>query len=123
MHVPWSEKTEVRLINTFDVGVMPLFDDEWAKGKCALKLIQYMACGVPVVASPIGANLNVVDESCGFFAKNPNEWRNSLRRLRDDLRSRRTMGENGRKRVEDFYSLRSTLPTVVNTINLVATKI
>ena len=62
VNLPWEEATEVSLINTFDVGVMPLFDDEWARGKCALKLIQYMACGVPAVASPVGANLDVINE-------------------------------------------------------------
>ena len=55
----WNEHTELDLINSFDVGVMPLTDDEWARGKCAFKLIQYMACGVPVVASPVGANVDV----------------------------------------------------------------
>ena len=123
VHVPWSEETEVRMINTFDVGVMPLFDDEWAKGKCGLKLIQYMACGVPVVASPVGANLDVVDAGCGFFAENSVEWRDSLQRLRDNLALRCSMGENGRKRVEDLYSLRAMLPIVANTIKLVATKV
>ena len=122
VHAPWNEKTEVSSINTFDVGVMPLFDDEWAKGKCALKLIQYMACGVPVVASPVGANLTVVDSGCGFFAENADGWRDGLRRLRDDLSLRRTMGGKGRTRVEHLYSLRGTLPTVANTINSVAAK-
>ncbi len=122
VHVPWSEETEVRLINTFDVGVMPLFDDEWAKGKCALKLIQYMACGVPVIASPVGANLKVVDTGCGLFAGTPDEWRDRLRRMRGGALLRRAMGENGRKRVEELYSLRSILPTVASTISLAAEK-
>jgi glycosyltransferase involved in cell wall biosynthesis len=122
VHLPWSEETEVGLINTFDVGVMPLFDDEWAKGKCALKLIQYMACGVPVIASPVGANLKVVDAGCGFFAGTPDEWRDRLRRMRGGVSLRRAMGENGRKRVEELYSLRGILPTVANTINSAAAR-
>jgi glycosyltransferase involved in cell wall biosynthesis len=122
VHLPWGEDTEVQYINTFDVGVMPLFNNEWAKGKCAFKLIQYMACAVPVVASPVGANLDVVDVGCGFFADNPERWRCSLRQLRDDLSLRRSMGEIGRKRVEALYSLHSALPTMVNTIKLVAAK-
>jgi glycosyltransferase involved in cell wall biosynthesis len=122
VHLPWNEDTEVGIVNTYDVGVMPLFDDEWAKGKCALKLLQYMACGVPVVASPVGANLDVVNAACGFFADNPDAWLDSLRRLRDDLLLRRSMGELGRRRIENLYSLRSALPTMVSTINLVAQK-
>jgi glycosyltransferase involved in cell wall biosynthesis len=116
VHVPWSEDTEVGLINTFDVGVMPLFKDEWSKGKCALKLIQYMACGVPVVASPVGANLSVVSDDCGFLATGRDEWRNTLHRLRCDAPLRRRMGAAGRKKVEDLYSLRSAVPVMANTI-------
>jgi glycosyltransferase involved in cell wall biosynthesis len=122
VHIPWDEETEVRLINTFDVGVMPLFNDEWARGKCALKLIQYMACGVPVIASPVGANLKVVDAGCGFLAETPEGWRDGLRRMRDDVSLRRTMGENCRRRVEELYSLRRTLPTIANTINSAAAR-
>ena len=120
VRVPWNEDTEVSLINTFDVGVMPLFDDEWAKGKCALKLIQYMGCGLPVVASPVGANVEVVDAGCGFLADSAEAWRDSFRLLRDDARLRLSMGSRGRKKVETKYSLRETLPTMVNMIRDVA---
>jgi glycosyltransferase involved in cell wall biosynthesis len=119
--LPWSEDTEVQLINTLDVGVMPLYDDEWAKGKCGLKLIQYMACGVPVVASPVGANIDVVGPG-GFLPSDAEAWRDSLRRLRDDSSLRRRMGEYGRKQVENHYSLRSTLPSMADTIKCVAGK-
>lgn len=122
VQLPWSEEAEVRMINKFDAGVMPLFADDWANGKCALKLIQYMACGVPVVASPVGANLDLVTTDCGFLAGDAQAWGDSLRRLRDDLRLRRNMGAMGRKRVETSYSLRRTLPTMVDTIKLVVTK-
>jgi glycosyltransferase involved in cell wall biosynthesis len=120
VNLPWEEATEVRLINTFDVGVMPLFDDEWARGKCALKLIQYMACGVPVIASPVGANLDVVDNSSGLLASDSDAWLGGLRRLRDDRALRRDMGVAGRQRVEQFYSLRTALPVMANAIKTVA---
>lgn len=122
VHLSWSEAKEVSMINTFDVGVMPLFDDDWTRGKCALKLLQYMACALPVVASPVGANLNVVSAGCGFLAEGPEAWCDSLRRLRNDSSLRRSMGEMGRRRAEDLYSLRSALPTMVKTIKSVAAK-
>ena len=121
-NMPWSEATEVGVINTFDVGVMPLFDDEWARGKCAFKLIQYMACGVPALASPVGANAQVVDAACGLLAGTPGAWLDGLRRLRDDVALRKSMGGAARKQVEQFYSLRSMLPIMAETIKTVAAK-
>jgi glycosyltransferase involved in cell wall biosynthesis len=99
---------------------MPLFDDEWARGKCALKLIQYMACGVPVIASPVGANLDVVNNSCGLLVSGSDAWLGGLRRLRDDRALRRDMGVAGRQCVEQFYSLRTALPVFTNAIKTVA---
>ena len=120
VNLPWEESTEVNVINMFDVGVMPLFDDDWARGKCALKLIQYMACGVPVIASPVGANLDVVNDSCGLLASNSDAWLLGLRRLRDNRALRRDMGVAGRQRIEQFYSLRTALPVMTKAIKTVA---
>lgn len=119
INIPWDEATEVALINSFDVGVMPLFDDEWARGKCAFKLIQYMACGVPVVASPVGANVKVVTNTCGLLAGSAEEWINALRRLRDDPELRQSYGTAARQTIEQFYSLQSALPVMVKTIKAV----
>jgi glycosyltransferase involved in cell wall biosynthesis len=120
VNVPWSEATEVSLINSFDVGVMPLFDDEWAHGKCAFKLIQYMACGVPVVASPVGANVDVVNNANGLLADSVGDWLNALRRLRVDAALRQSFGAAARQTVEQLYSLESTIPLMVKTIKAVA---
>lgn len=120
VEVPWSESSELDIINTFDVGVMPLPDDDWARGKCAFKLIQYMACAVPVVASPVGANTDVVTRECGLLAKSPSEWLEALRILRDNTALRDRMGEAGRQRVVDHYSLHTALPKLVNVIQKVA---
>lgn len=119
VNMPWSEATEVEIIHTFDVGVMPLFDDEWAKGKCAFKLIQYMACGVPVIASPVGANVDVVSDVCGLLAASSGAWLDGLRRLRDEPALRQSFGVAARSRVEQMYSLRSTLPVMAETIKAV----
>jgi glycosyltransferase involved in cell wall biosynthesis len=112
VQLPWSEAAEVPLINSFDVGIMPLTDDAWSRGKCAFKLIQYMACAVPVVASPVGANRVVVTPECGMLAAGDTEWLEALRMLRDGAGIRRQMGEAGRERVVAGYSLQSALPTM-----------
>ena len=115
--IPWNKDTEVELINRFDVGVMPLIDDEWAKGKCAFKLLQYMACGLPVVASNVGANKQVINSETGFLVDTDQMWLESLRILRDNPNLRKQLGAAGRERVEEFYSLSSNLPLLVKTIN------
>jgi glycosyltransferase involved in cell wall biosynthesis len=120
VNLPWEESTEVNIINMFDVGVMPLFDDEWAHGKCALKLIQYMACGLPAIASPVGANLDVINDSCGLLASDSDAWLEGLRRLRDNSALRHDMGIAGRQRIEQFYSLRTALPVITKAIKKVA---
>ena len=114
--IPWSEDTEVENINKFDVGVMPLIDDEWAKGKCAFKLLQYMACGLPVIASNVGANIEVITSKTGFLVSDDQMWIQSLRKLRDDLSLREQLGAAGRTRVKKLYSLQSNLPTLAKTI-------
>lgn len=120
VNMPWSEVTEVDIINTFDVGVMPLFDDEWAKGKCAFKLIQYMACAVPVIASPVGANVDVITPECGLLAQNDHDWLNAFRNMRDNAAMRKRIGEASRKRVEDHYSLHTALPILMGVIRMAA---
>lgn len=122
VEVPWSEDSEVELINSFDVGVMPLPDDEWARGKCAFKLIQYMACAVPVVASPVGANVDVVTGDCGLLAGTADEWVNALRSLRDDTPMRARLGEAARVRVVELYSLHVALPRLAEVITVAAGK-
>lgn len=120
VEVAWNEQTEVDLINSFDVGVMPLPDDDWARGKCAFKLIQYMACAMPAIASPVGANKNVVTDECGFMAATPQEWVNALRILRDKPATCIEMGQAGRARIEEHYSLQRNLPVLASVIRDVA---
>lgn len=102
----WTEDTEVDLIRRMDIGIMPLTDTPWSRGKCGYKLIQYMACGLPVVASPVGVNREIVEHGVnGFLAEGPREWAEALRLLMDDPVLRRKMGDAGRSRVERDYSL------------------
>ena len=110
-YYPWSEDTEVELLKSFDVGIMPLPDTPWTKGKCGYKLIQYMACGIPVVASKVGANLDIVENGKnGFLVSTPQEWIDALERMVLDRNLRKIMGENGRRQVEDFYNIDKTFP-------------
>lgn len=104
--IPWSEEAEGDLISGFDIGIMPLPDDDWERGKCAYKLIQYMACGLPVVASAVGMNNDVVQEGHnGFLARDLQEWEDGLVKLIQDLELRIRLGKNGRKLVEEKYTL------------------
>jgi len=113
---PWSLEQEVPLIQQFDVGVMPLPDTPWARGKCAYKLIQCMACGIPVVASRVGANVEAVPNSSGILVESPEQWLAALRRLASDSKLRQRMGVAARQWVEHRYSLRSALPVLTGVI-------
>jgi glycosyltransferase involved in cell wall biosynthesis len=120
-HVDWRETTEVRSIAECDIGVMPLADSPWERGKCGYKLIQYMACGLPVVASPIGVNVDIVTEGVnGFLADGSEQWVAALERLliQEDLRC--SLGEQGRRRVESTYSLQVTAPMLANLLKKAA---
>ncbi len=103
LSVPWTEASESSLIQSCDIGVMPLPDSPWERGKCGYKLIQYMACGLPVVAAAVGANLEIVSADVGFLVKSPHEWRAALTQLFIDPNLRRKMGLAARKRVEEHY--------------------
>lgn len=102
---PWSEDTEVQLIAESHIGVMPLDDTPWERGKCGFKLIQYMACGLPVVASPVGANVEIVgDSEVGYLASDVREWTDAIRRLAADSGLRKLLGSAGCARVKSEYS-------------------
>jgi glycosyltransferase involved in cell wall biosynthesis len=109
--LPWTEATEVSDIMACDVGVMPLEDTAWERGKCGYKLIQYMACGLSVVASPVGVNPNIVSNGVnGLLASSPAEWLESFKHLLSETQARQNMGQAGRLQVEHEYSLQVTAP-------------
>lgn len=119
--VPWTLAGEVDAMRPFDVGVMPLEDNPWERGKCALKLVQYMAMGIPVVASPVGANVDVVEDGkSGFLASTPEAWFDALMTLHDDPQLRGRMGRAGRARVEADFSLARTAPALARLLREVA---
>jgi glycosyltransferase involved in cell wall biosynthesis len=119
--LPWSEETEVAAIKGMDIGLMPLPDTPWTRGKCGYKLIQYMACGLPVVASPVSVNKEIVEHGVnGFLAESDEEWRLAIETLLSDADMRRRMGAAGRKKVEDSYSLEVWGPRVAQMLRQVA---
>ena len=107
----WSEQTEVKEIQSFDVGIMPLPDEPWERGKCGYKLIQYMACGKPAVASPVGVNRHIIADGVdGFLATTPTQWVQILQTLCQDSDLRERIGKAARRKVEREYSLQVTAP-------------
>lgn len=102
----WSEEMEVDIIHQMDIGIMPLPDDDWERGKCSYKLVQYMACGLPVVASPVGMNKEVVDHGInGYLAKSKEEWKIFLSKLILDTELRKQLGDNGYDKVHTFFTV------------------
>jgi glycosyltransferase involved in cell wall biosynthesis len=115
--VPWSEDNEVAMINRMDIGIMPLRDGPWERGKCGYKIIQYMACGLPVVASAVGTNSDIVrhDEN-GFLAADASEWEGHLSQLVTDWSLRSRLGQAGRSSVENEYSLKAQAPRLAEVL-------
>jgi glycosyltransferase involved in cell wall biosynthesis len=106
--VPWSEATEAASLAAAQIGIMPLTDDAWSRGKCAFKLLQYMAASLPCVASPVGANTEaVIDGFNGFHATGDVEWERSLERLIASAPLRARLGANGHAHVARRYSMRT----------------
>lgn len=102
--VDWSDAHEVELIKRFDIGIMPLPDLPWERGKCGYKLIQYMACAKPIVASPVGVNVEIVNKNkCGYLASTSREWEEALSSLLSSRMDRVKFGAAGRHSVETNY--------------------
>jgi len=105
----WSAETETQELGGFDIGIMPMPDDDWARGKCALKALQYMAMGVSTVASAVGTNREVIEHGRnGFLAVTTQDWVECIARLADNGDLRRDLGGAGRRTVEERYSMRKS---------------
>jgi len=104
--VAWTEPSEIEELSQFDAGIMPLPNDEWAKGKCGLKGLQYMALGIPTIMSPVGVNADIIQHGVnGFLADNESEWIDALELLISNADLRKSVGEAGRITVEEKYSV------------------
>jgi len=103
---PWQLETEVAELAGLGIGVAPLPDNQWERGKCGVKILQYMASGLPVVASPVGVQRELVrDGVTGFHATTPAEWRDRLRQLLADAALRQRLGDAGRELVAKYYDV------------------
>lgn len=121
--IRWTEEGEVAALHALDIGVMPLPDSPWERGKCGFKLIQYMGCGLPVIASPVGVNRDIVIEGeTGRLASDHDEWLAALLELGASSELRRRMGAAGRARVEARYSLQAVARRLAELLRLAASK-
>ena len=112
---PWRESTEVDDLRRIDIGLYPLPDEPWVYGKSGLKALQYMALGIPTVASAVGMNFKVIEDGIsGFLVKNDREWITTITRLIDDPALRARVGEASRSRVLSTYSVKANQPTYLS---------
>lgn len=115
--VNWSLATELAELGTFDIGIMPLTDDEWSRGKGNYKILQYGALGIPSVASPVGINTKLIKEGVnGYLPGNNREWEEKLSLLIENRTKREEMGAASRRMIEDNYSLKASVPKYVEAI-------
>lgn len=115
---PWSAHTEINELNEIDIGIMPLPNDKWSKGKCGFKGIQYMALEKPAVMSPVGVNTDIIDDGKnGFLADSIEEWIEKLSMLIEDKHLRERLGKAGRQTIENNYSVNSQKNTLIQLFN------
>jgi glycosyltransferase involved in cell wall biosynthesis len=117
-YLEWTEDSEILSIQACDIGVMPLLDSPWERGKCGYKLIQYMACGLPVVASPVGINAQIVEHGInGYLAETNKDWVQALTRLMADSDLRQRMGETAREKVERCCTVQVNAPRLASILS------
>jgi glycosyltransferase involved in cell wall biosynthesis len=114
-YIPWNRETEIEDLSNIDIGIMPLPNDDWSKGKCGFKLLQYMAIGIPSIASPVGANMEIISNGVeGFICAGSQQWIEALERLIEDPALRIQMGKAGRTKVGKRYSVDSNTATFLS---------
>jgi glycosyltransferase involved in cell wall biosynthesis len=117
-YVPWNKQSEIQDLLQFDIGLMPLRADLWANGKCGFKALQYMAIQVPSIASPVGVNTSIIENGKdGFLCYSEDEWYNTLSMLIEDNNLRKNIGENGRNKIINHYSVTSNANNFLSLFN------
>lgn len=118
--IAWNESTEVRDLSRIDIGLYPLPDEEWVYGKSGLKALQYMALGIPTLATAIGANFRVIEHDVSGYLiplDNPNLWIEYILKLHENNGLRKQVGQNARKRVEEYYSIKTNKERYLKILN------
>ena len=116
--LPWSEESELSIGRKFDVGVMPLIDGPFERGKCGYKLVQYMAGAIPMIASPVGVNREIVEQGTnGYLAESTEDWLLALRNLANNTQKNIEMGLAGRQKAEQMYNLQVTAPKLIDLLS------
>jgi len=115
--VRWTEAAEARELQSMDIGIMPLDDTTWTRGKCSFKMLQYMATALPVVASPVGMNAEVLSlGECGFAAVSEQQWVDGLITLLESSELRMRMGSAGRRIAEAHFSIPTVVPRLARSL-------
>ncbi len=121
--MPWRAASEIEDLSQIDIGLMPLPDDKWTRGKCGFKALQYMGLGIPCIISPVGVNPTIVTNGKnGFLADSKTEWIEKIKLLLHSPELRQKLGMAGRETVERDYSARAIVPRVLEIFRNAAEK-
>jgi glycosyltransferase involved in cell wall biosynthesis len=113
--IPWNANSEIDDLLKIDIGIMPLPDDEWTKGKCGFKALQYMSLEIPTIASPVGVNGEIIDHGVsGYLANSEQEWLEALRALISNPSLRSIIGKKGKHEVDVRYSTIANSPAFLS---------
>lgn len=113
--VRWNKETEIEDLAALNIGVMPLVDNDWSRGKCGFKALQYMSLGIPAIVSPVGVNSTIIENAKnGYLCSSSEEWKDKLLDLIQHPEKRTELGQAGRKRVEEAYSVNANLNNYLN---------
>ncbi len=122
-YIHWNKETEIADLQSFDIGIMPLPEDDWSKGKCGFKLLQYMAVGVPSIASPVGVNTDIIiNNETGWIANSENEWFEKLSYLLKNIEERKSVIDKASSHIEKQYSVNAMKEKYLLMLNQVAEK-
>ena len=117
-YLKWNKETEISDLQNIDIGVMPLYNEEWEKGKCGFKGLQYMALEIPTIMSPVGVNTEIIQDGVnGFLADTESEWFEKLSLLIENKELRRRLGKAGRKTVVEKYSVEANKQKYLDIFN------
>ena len=116
--IKWRRETEIEDLLNFHIGIMPLYDDELSRGKCGFKAIQYMSLGIPAVVSPVGVNVDIVENGInGFLCSTEEDWKTKLQKLLEDASLRTNLGLAASQKIKEQYSVEATTQSFLNLFN------